>query len=245
MFRRLKAALSAAWKFAQKWDLLPGKSLALRRAEAIAAVLITSPSVERVYLFGGLARWGAGKDIDMVVVANHDMVYEFVSSLRELLKTWGVGYSGLAFHRTHTGLEMLGLAYDPDFNRVLGFGQTDGMSTRDWIDTMFYLSPRLDLFILPQDWQTNRSLRELPMEDPNFFDNISRDARLFLRYRGQFAKMSIWHNHFGKHVLLRKHPLYLKCKIWVTVRLPLWQRHVRECHTRAVQCFRLMRGQHN
>lgn len=164
---QIRERLVRFWTFLKDdLDILPGKSVRLRVAEETAKTLLAR-DVRRVYLFGSLARVGDGEDVDLIVEVDKDSANEFFRRVRLYAGTPEEGYRGKASIRLYIAHQILKREYLLGLSRNIfkNYGR---------VRNFFRL---FDIFLVPPNWQSLDLQEYLPTEDPQFFTNITRDAK--------------------------------------------------------------------
>lgn len=211
---RVEAFFRSIWRWFKKWDLLPGKSMSLRRAEEMARVLL-SYDVDQVLLFGSVARRGVGNDIDLIAIVEYMKAWDFIV-LSERWRGWSERR-----RIYHCSASRLWAAEE-----LLNHAEIDWVKLEgDKWGEPFPYTP--DVFLMPDDWRTN-SVFEMAMEneDPNFFANIERDVKVYDQARSCFTGINWWSNYFTKYgFALAKGGRLIKYRIKYHRRIfPLYER---------------------
>ena len=140
-------------------------------ADRVADILRGHPRIQKLFLFGSVARDGFGEDLDLIIIASD----ETASRFREIIdircgdlpkSVRGLGADLYIMKRLRFDAADLALQWDiPDVIEMY-----EAATEADPV--------RLDVFVFPPDWKDR--LEELqtavPHKDPKFMENIARDA---------------------------------------------------------------------
>lgn len=156
----------------------------LERAMDVAAYLLRDARIAEVYLFGSLARAGDGRDIDLIIVPKDPQLAQaFLDQLAAQIGTMepdgcyfgGPGVRLGIFYSLFGGVPGFGCALYTLLGNGVGRRQTP-----EFLDALFPFSlegEKLDVFVLPADWQTSELVRtSLRTRDQHFLDHVKRDA---------------------------------------------------------------------
>ena len=170
-----KVALSEAERQAEEqgWNTPDRVSFASKdQAVRVAQIFMHHPYIHGVELFGSVARDGLGHDLDLILITDKGRGSDFIClasdrfGRRDSLETEDLTLQRMECYNTPD--ERAKIA-----KRVLGgnFGELLAEAKR-------YTAAKLDIFVFPPDWRDHlRVLQEdLPHRDPNFMENIARDA---------------------------------------------------------------------
>jgi len=138
-----------------------------KMADEAAAILKGHRWIFGVELFGSVARDGSGKDLDLIIISDDSRGMDFIEMMQYHLMTGNVtlmGYGIYADGHLRETVAMRVLREDFDDRLAKARSQISGAN--------------IDLFIFPHNWRNHlRSLQNaLPHSDPEFMENIARDA---------------------------------------------------------------------
>jgi predicted nucleotidyltransferase len=144
-------------------------------AVAAAAILKRHRWVYGVELFGSVARDGSGKDLDLIIISDDSRGSDFIELMEEYLKARPDDDEiALMGYDMENGVYADWRLRKMVAMRVLGEGFVHNL-----IEAGSRISgATIDLFVFPRTWRDHlRVLQDaLPHEDPNFMENIARDA---------------------------------------------------------------------
>lgn len=188
--KRIWKWLVGLWASLRDKGIVPGKSLALRRAEAVCRFLWNNkhPSIYKLWLFGSVSRDGDGSDIDIIAEVSGETAMEFLAKLRYRLPFLSRDSNGQAEVR-------IGLAC-----RIFGI---DPVSVRGVCYALGKTPPMVDIFVFPPRWQSSAALQSLlPKGDPDFVKNVAGDAKIFHPDRGYFVGLGVCRTYFSGYIRL-------------------------------------------
>lgn len=121
-----------------------------------------------ILVYGSVARFGCGHDLDVIIVGTEEMWKEFKELVLEEVEE--VGRLG-AWIRQSVVHSMLGHAFTTLKDESLAL---------------------IDVYIFPPDWEKrlDELQRAFPHEDPNFMMNICRDTKTLGQCSIEAARMS-------------------------------------------------------
>ena len=158
---------------------MPISPVTLRVARLIAAHFAQHALIDKVEIFGSVARDGRGCDLDVILITNEEVALEYANVLQQAIATFladdFLSARGI-FPREHRSA----YACAPRVvagEQVLGTDFTVLMRQADGIVSM-------NMFVLWPGWQENLTqVQQLcPQDDPLFWDNVARDAYTIFPY---------------------------------------------------------------
>jgi hypothetical protein len=137
-------------------------------ADRVGEILACESGVCEVLLFGSVARLGSGKDIDLIIVAHEALAERFLRSIKILYPNY----------RRH---ERLAIYPMKTIRRnAADFAFWNGRDSPTLLqEAVSAAHPvELDIFVFPPNWrdQLDRLQTDFPNRDPEFMENIARDA---------------------------------------------------------------------
>lgn len=162
----------------------------LKRACGIAELLLTHHEVAEVQLFGSVAKYGRGRNIDLIAIVDYDSAFKFLSLVAD--GTYAKATQEKCVFPTVTerllvAREVLGFSTEVVLP-LLGENIVDGRP--------------LNLFLLPRHWEhddfTKYELEHsLDPEDLKYLSGVPKDARRYDPQKGMF-ELSAFEVYFGR-----------------------------------------------
>lgn len=144
----------------------------LAQAQQVAKVLCEHPQIKAVVAFGSVARENEGEDLDVILLCDGWLAYEFVDLVLSMKDGTRYAYYEMKDIRRQAAVMLLS-----------GNGELDGIFQKI---APFVHPYDLDIFIFPLNWRKRLDELQgaLPHSDPQFMHNIARDARGLWVQRG-------------------------------------------------------------
>ncbi|MEK7083434.1 MAG: hypothetical protein AAB972_04630 [Patescibacteria group bacterium] len=131
-----------------------------------AKIFCEHPEIKAVLAFGSVARDGEGEDLDIILVCDEAVSYEFLFYVASVLDEEQDDFYTRASD-IRRSIAVMSLSEE---------GELDEISYRVEPFVSIY---DMDIFIFPPDWRERLDELQgaMPHSDPNFMYNIARDAR--------------------------------------------------------------------
>ena len=151
------------------------------QAEQVAQIFMRHRHIHGVELFGSVARDGQGHDLDLILVTDEVRGLDFLIEVAAKLRRRPSDTESLTLHRIdiyNNPWERMWIAQDVlghNFNELLIEAEElirhIGAGGLIWHVV-------LDIFVFPSTWRErlNQLQKDIPHSDPNFMQNIARDA---------------------------------------------------------------------
>lgn len=194
---QLEEAWEGVWSVIRQKFVHP--NLVQERLEQIAGFLRTQSEVNDVYVFGSVARSGMGNDFDIIATVSDSVFQSWRTRLLRSLYLDGFDANRFDFRRENLGRCIKPRNFDAYFNSTLRLDKAEevlAVSAQDrlalWELQYFrktigskgfpkdLLYMKVDLFLFPENWQerVDELQGTLPHKDPNFMQNLLREARM-------------------------------------------------------------------
>lgn len=187
------------------WRLLPGKSLALQRAEIIAERICKSNVARKVSLFGSLSYLGAGHDIDLIVEVSDEAAQEFFELLHEEFAD--PDYYSTKYTRLRMAMRILG--FEDEWKQWIDFTNENPSETE------------IDIFLFPADWRHNPMVQILNKRDKNFIAVLGHQVKHYHWDSKNFSGLGFWATYFGKYFFKRSGSSWERYKKRFISKLPV------------------------
>ncbi|HXV27142.1 MAG TPA: nucleotidyltransferase domain-containing protein [Candidatus Paceibacterota bacterium] len=140
------------------------------RAHRVATAFLRHPRIAEVLLFGSVARDGEGRDLDLILVTEESLAYEFMLLL-DTAVLHHIPHGPDGYRRTSLREDIAEEVLSANFYDVLREAKSAAGAAK------------LDLFLFPPDWRNQlKALQDaIPHKDPDFMANVARDAVSLVR----------------------------------------------------------------
>lgn len=170
----------------------PRTPKAMETAVCLANYFLKFPQCQDIFLFGSTARDGIGSDVDLIVTVGLDIFQIFKDEVRMSCCT--IDYISSKGDRNRAMLYAL-FGIERRVREAELFELINGVSAEEFLNKtaeekaqIVGYKPQLDIFLFPENWEFHLGIlqTDFPNKDPDFMENIARDARSYDPHIGIF-----------------------------------------------------------